>query len=118
MYLVFHARPAAAPSHAHDRTVPRRSTPTVAQIVSAQPSWSNETVWNIALLPTTSGVTAMAAISWARRAPPRSRATAAVTRITPAPANDARVRRPTSEDQPKTTRLSAASHGVTAGKST
>ena len=96
---------------------PRTRTAAAAQMTSAQASWSNETVWNMALLPTSSGVTAMAASTWARPPPPSSRVTAAVTTIVAAPASEAMVRSPTSES-PARTRPSAASNGVSDGKST
>jgi len=82
-------------------------------------SWSNETGWKSPLVATRIGEnpTATAARVWARRPPPRSRATSAATTIVAAPARIANARNPTS-DQPNSTRASADSHAVTGGNST
>ena len=116
VHLVSNASAVEAANASHAHREPVRSTRTAAHSMRAHASWSNETVWKSEFDAMANGSAHRAAMTWAQRRPPSSRATNAVTTTKPAPASEANVRSSTSD--PPIARPSAAKRGTTGGKST
>ena len=99
-HAMAHGRPAAAPARR-----PQRPAPSRADRTTPSGTWR--------CCRGASGVIAMAAISWARRPPPRSRAISGGHDDHPGPGQRGDGPQPDQRVQPNSTRASAASTGVT-----
>src|ERR1035438_6124133 len=118
-YFVSRPKPTTAPMPSHQRGFSVFSKRIVNQAISTHHRKSKEVYWNSVPLNSGSGesATAIAAVAWASRLPPSSRAIRPVTTMATACAQTEKSRKPIRES-PKTSRLIRSRRGVSGGEAT